>query len=238
MGSFLQFVRGNNDTELRLKYLTAASFIFLLLRPNTLHLKSGYVLFAFLALTSCYYLYAADTEEDSTFASETFTILDTLDPKHKYKFLYTDLNLLNVLNASLPLKTLNPQAFEQVVSSTNGLLKQEALIIHPSERHVQDLTAARDTGDRFAAEGIAQFHALIYSLPIEERAYNTLFQSCLDDYRVMVLNHQRRIYQLVADLTTDRVIDVKSPAVLKFGKPQPYTIDNDEVNEVVHFFKY
>lgn len=234
--SFLGFLRADDDVGLKLKYLAATVGILLLTRSSLKSITIGHVAVVISIAIVCFYFYEAHAVTVATAATETYRLLNDLDPTNQYKFLYTDQNLLRVLHATLPLRQLNPTSFETLLRSTNEVLKRELLLLAPSERSVDDLDGVIDIANRYAAEAVASMHALIYTLPDDKRAYYTLYQSCLDDFRVMMLNHEKRMYKLVNDLNQNRAIDVSMPAPRKFGKPKPYSKD-DPTEEVVYFFK-
>lgn len=234
--SFVDFVQGNNDVELRLKYLMAALVLFTLARHSTDNIRIGHVSVAVMIGLVCYYLYANETSVETTFATETLRKLRDVDPTEQYRFLYIDLNLLDVLHAALPMQHRNPQAFVTLISSTNEILRREMLFSDPTERTVDDPNGVLEVTERYIAEGVGAMHSLIHTLPQEVRAYYTLYQTCLDDYRVMMLNHERRIYDLVRQAVRAKAIDVATPPLKKFGKPKPYSKD-DDTDEVVYFFR-
>jgi hypothetical protein len=205
-------------------------------RSSLKQISIGHVAVAVFIGAVCFYFYKAHEVTDKTAATETYRLMNELDPDHQYKFLYTDQNLLRVIHAALPLRELNPASFSTLLRSTNEVLRRELLLLAPSERSVDDLDGVIEIANRYSAEAIASMHALIFSLPERKRAYYTLYQSCLDDFRVMMLNHERRMYDLVNTLNSARGIDVSTPPARKFGRPKPYTKD-ELTEEVIYFFK-
>ena len=223
--SLLDFVHGNNDHTLRVEYLLVGIVLFLICAnasPTLREIRAGHVVAFGLAIFACYYLFAFNNQQRNTASDEANAKLADLDPNGRYRFLYLDLNLVDVLHAAISLRSLNGAVFNDMLASTNEVLKREALLLYD----VDALHSASDVADvaqNFQIEGVASFHALVYALPPNRRAYYTLYQSCLDDYRVMLMNHVQRLYMIANAQIEERTIDVSTPPVKKMHKPRPLT---------------
>lgn len=217
----IDFATGNHDATLRTKYVLVILSAFIIFRGGRAsRIKVGHVAAGLLVLYACYVLFQLDTQRAMTDSTDAMTLLDKLDSEHRYTYLYMDLNLLQVLDAARGLRHLNRDTFDSLLSATNEVLKRNNLFDNP-RAPIQDPMGVADTAELFANEGIAHLHALVYALPPDTAAYYTLYQSCLDDYRVMIQNHINRLFLLANQRIEARQIDVSVPPLKKTGKPRP-----------------
>lgn len=233
----VDFIAGNQNFDLRLRYLVTILCIVIVSRGTIHQIQTGHIAIATIIILCCYYQYSQCTKSENNATASYMTQLKEIDPQNNYPYLYYDMNLMMVLYSAIALRDMNGKAFHLILKNTSEVLKRERLFQYHQEFPIRDPHATADVAEKYATEAVAQFHSLVYSLPPERQAYRTLYQSCLDDYRVMMLNHVHRIYAFANDLNDQKAIDVSTTPTKKPGKPRPINQHESAAEKAFYFFE-
>lgn len=176
-----------------------------------------------------------DSTQSDHFNVEMESRLQKLDPKSRYPYLVTDLDLLYLLYLSLPLQINNEKTFEELMQATNTYLESLSIIgcnaTEDPTKEFESLVARRDLICNL-------YHTLVYQLDDNSNIKDLLYQRCLDKIRVHLNAQLQSIQKTVTKKQNEAKVSIRTIFLPKLHRPRPldYNRDSSLVERNFHFF--